>query len=80
LTSVRTCLESPGRRGRSISFLGTAFSEPTLIKLASGFEAATHARFPPTFTGNVTTPNTAGTTLTPPKPPRKDTGLRPHRL
>jgi len=63
-----------------ISFLGTAFSEPTLIKLASGFEAATHARFPPTFTGNVTTPNTAGTTLTPPKPPRKDTGLRPHRL
>src|SRR5881397_2486420 len=63
-----------------ISFLGTAFSEPTLIKLASGFEARTHARFPPTFTGNVTTPNTAGTTLTPPKPPRKDTGLRPHRL
>ena len=63
-----------------ISFLGTAFSEPTLIKLASGFEAATHARFPPTFTGNVTTPNTAGTTLTPPAPPKKDTGLRPHRL
>src|SRR5204863_7612312 len=27
-----------------ISFLGTAFSEPTLIKLASGFEAKTHAR------------------------------------
>ena len=26
-----------------ISFLGTAFSEPTLIKLASGFEAKTHA-------------------------------------
>src|SRR2546429_66243 len=63
-----------------ISFLGTAFSEPTLIKLASGFEAAAHARFEPTFTGNVTTANTAGTTLTPPKPPRKDTGLRPHRL
>src|SRR5437773_5778790 len=63
-----------------ISFLGTAFSEPTLIKPASGFEAATHARFPPTFTGNITTAHTAGTTLTPPKPPRKDTGLRPHRL
>ena len=63
-----------------ISFLGTAFSEPTLIKLASGFEAATHARFQPTFTGNVTTPNTAGTTLTPPAPPKKDTGMRPHRL
>ena len=27
-----------------ISFIGTAFSEPTLIKLASGFEAVTHAR------------------------------------
>src|SRR6202163_3951670 len=27
-----------------ISFFGTAFSEPTLIKLASGYEAATHAR------------------------------------
>ena len=63
-----------------VSFLGTAFSEPTLIKLASGFEAATHARFLPTFTGNVTTPNTAGTTLTPPPPPKKDTGKRPHRM
>ncbi len=27
-----------------ISFFGTAFSEPTLIKLASGFEAATQVR------------------------------------
>lgn len=27
-----------------ISFFGTAFSEPTLIKLASGYEAFTHAR------------------------------------
>ncbi|HYS53868.1 MAG TPA: amidase [Thermoanaerobaculia bacterium] len=63
-----------------VSFLGTAFSEPTLIKLASGFEAATHARFLPTFTGNVTTPNTAGTTLTPPPPPKKDSGKRPHRM
>ncbi len=32
-----------------ISFMGTAFSEAKLIKLASGFEAATHARRPPTF-------------------------------
>jgi len=30
-----------------ISFMGTAFSEPTLIKLASGFEAVTHARKAP---------------------------------
>jgi len=63
-----------------ISFLGTAFSEPTLIKLAAGFEAATHARFQPTFTGNITTANTAGTTLQPPAPPKKDTGKRPHRM
>ena len=63
-----------------ISFLGTAFSEPTLIKLASGFEAVTHARFQPTFIGNVTTANTAGTTLVEPPPPKKDTGKRPHSM
>jgi amidase len=63
-----------------ISFFGTAFSEPTLIKLASGFEAATHARILPTFTGNITTANTNGTTLTKKGPPKKDTGLRPHRF
>jgi amidase len=32
-----------------ISFIGTAFSEPTLIKFAAGFEAQTHARIVPTF-------------------------------
>jgi Asp-tRNA(Asn)/Glu-tRNA(Gln) amidotransferase A subunit family amidase len=32
-----------------ISFIGTAFSEPTLIKFAAGFEAQTHARVVPTF-------------------------------
>jgi amidase len=63
-----------------ISFLGTAFSEPTLIKLASGFEAQTLARTQPTFTGNITTANTNGTTLTPPKPPKDATGVRPHRV
>jgi len=63
-----------------ISFLGTAFSEPTLIKLASGFEATTHARIQPTFTGNITMPHTAGQPLTPPPPPRGDDGRRPHRL
>src|SRR5438034_1688856 len=31
------------------SFMGTAFSEPTLIKLASSFEAVTQARKPPKF-------------------------------
>lgn len=32
-----------------VSFVGTAFSEPTLIKLASGFEHAMQARRQPTF-------------------------------
>jgi amidase len=32
-----------------ITFMGTAFSEPTLIKLASGFENATKARKTPQF-------------------------------
>ncbi len=32
-----------------ISFMGTAFSEPTLIRLASGFEAVTQARKEPQF-------------------------------
>jgi amidase len=32
-----------------LTFMGTAFSEPTLIKLASGFEAATDARRKPEF-------------------------------
>jgi amidase len=63
-----------------ISFLGTAFSEPTLIKIASGFEAVTHARTQPTFTGNITTANTAGTTLIQPKLPKKATGMLPRRL
>ncbi len=30
-----------------LSFFGAAFSEPTLIKLGSGFEAAAHGRTPP---------------------------------
>jgi amidase len=67
-----------------ISFLGTAFSEPTLIKLASGFEAVTHARVPPTFVGNATTANTVGTTLARPKrkarDEREDAGKKPHRM
>jgi len=69
-----------------ISFFGTAFSEPKLIKLASGFEAATHARILPTFVESVTTANTAGTTLTRSKkmtltPSKKDNPLlRPHHM
>ena len=46
-----------------ISFIGTAFSEPTLIKLASGFEAVTHARSQPTFARDITKTHTSGTSL-----------------
>src|SRR5467141_3511049 len=51
-----------------ISFFGTAFSEPTLIKLASGFEAFTHVRAdnPPTFAATVPFNNIQGTTVRPP--------------
>ena len=51
-----------------ISFFGTAFSEPTLIKLASGFEASTQVRAHnlPTFAATVPFNNIAGTTLMPP--------------
>jgi amidase len=50
----------------AISFFGTAFSEPTLIKLASGFEAFTQVRAHnlPTFAPSV--PLERGTTVTPP--------------
>jgi amidase len=48
-----------------ISFFGTAFSEPTLIKLASGFEAVTHVRAdnPPTFALTIPSDHIDGTTL-----------------
>ena len=51
-----------------VSFFGTAFSEPTLIKLASGFEAATQVRKHnlPTFAQTVPFDHIAGTTLQPP--------------
>jgi len=51
-----------------ISFFGTAFSEPTLIKLASGFEAATRVRAQnlPTFAATVPFDHIDGTTLRPP--------------
>jgi amidase len=51
-----------------ISFFGTAFSEPTLIKLASGFEATTQVRAHnlPTFAATAPSTNVQGTTLTAP--------------
>ena len=61
-----------------ISFIGTAFSEPTLITLASGFEAVTHVRFQPTFVGDITKMFTAGTTLV--RPPRTIPKKPPHHM
>src|SRR6185369_9971343 len=48
-----------------MSFFGTAFSEPTLIKLASGYEAFTQARANnlPTFAATIPDDHIAGTTL-----------------
>ncbi len=55
-----------------ISFFGSAFSEPTLIKLASGFEAVTQVRAknPPTFADTVPNRHLQGKPLEPPLRPR----------
>jgi len=52
-----------------ISFFGTAFSEPQLIKLASGFEAATQVRAknPPTFAATIPSDHIDGTELRKPR-------------
>jgi amidase len=63
-----------------ISFIGTAFSEPTLIKLASGFEAVTHARFQPTFSPDVSKTHTSGTTLANPPDNNGHHPKRPHHM
>ena len=70
-----------------ISFFGTAFSEPMLIKLASGYEAATRARAKnlPTFAPTVPDDNIAGTTVTRPKKraaqaPTGNIPRRPHHM
>jgi amidase len=63
-----------------ISFFGTAFSEPTLIKLASGFEAVTQVRANnlPTFAPTVPFNNIQGTALKRPRhaTPKADGELR----
>jgi amidase len=78
-----------------VSFFGGPFSEPTLITLASGFEAATHARAKnlPTFAPTIPFAHMKGTTLKPPHrgatpapveqplpSPEKLEKLRPHHL
>jgi len=69
-----------------ISFFGTAFSEPTLIKLASGFEAATQVRAHnlPTFAATVPFNNNQATTpktsRTPQNYPKGSNKKMPHHL
>jgi amidase len=68
-----------------ISFFGTAFSEPTLIKLASGFEYVTHVRAdnPPTFAPTIPNDHIDGTTLRKPHTQSKPRGpehRRPHHM
>jgi amidase len=62
-----------------ISFFGTAFSEPTLIKLASGYEAATQIRAHnlPTFVPMLPSDHIQGTTLQ--RPPHHNTPPAPKR-
>src|SRR5262249_62016599 len=61
-----------------ISFFGTAFSEPVLIRLASGFEAATQVRAHnlPTFAATVPFSNIQGTTVT--RPTRHAAPVKPN--
>jgi amidase len=63
-----------------ISFFGTAFSEPALIKLASGYEAFTkvRAKNPPTFAATAPFSNLQGTTLVKPSGRSEPMG-NPHR-
>jgi amidase len=46
-----------------LSFIGTAFSEPTLIKLSSGFENAVHARLVPQLFATLPLDNVKGVPL-----------------
>jgi amidase len=70
-----------------ISFFGTAFSEPKLIKLASGFEAVTHVRADnlPTFAATTPSDHIVGTNLKRPDTHHKHKShdhedRRPHHL
>jgi amidase len=69
-----------------LTFFGTAFSEPTLIKLASGFEAFTHerAKNPPKLTPTIPDDHIAGEPLKIPRgnsgKTEKPEGWRPHHM
>jgi amidase len=62
-----------------ISFMSTAFSEPMLIKLASGFEAVTRTRAqnPPTFALMLPDEHVDGTTVRKPRSQSKEQKAQP---
>jgi amidase len=62
-----------------ISFMSTAFSEPTLIRLASGFEAVTRTRAqnPPTFALMLPDEHVDGTTVRKPRGASKQPKAQP---
>ncbi len=62
-----------------ISFFGTAFSEPMLIRLASGFEAVTRVRAhnPPTFALFLPDDHVDGTTLKKPRRAKNQKSVPP---
>jgi amidase len=60
-----------------ISFIGTAFSEPTLITLAAGFEHAAHARLVPHLYSTLPLENVKGVSLA---RGRHDGGRRRHHF
>ena len=68
-----------------LTFFGTAFSEPKLIKLASGFEAATQerAKNPPQLTPTIPDDHIQGVPLNVPHghdAKRKPTDWHPHHM
>jgi amidase len=67
-----------------LTFFGTAFSEPKLIALASGFEAVTHERASnlPQFTPTIPDDHIAGQPLNTKKlkQQKKPAGWRPHHM
>jgi len=68
-----------------LTFFGTAFSEPKLITLASGFEAATHerAKNPPQFTPTIPDDHIQGVPLSAPHgraAKKKPAGWHPRRM
>ncbi len=63
-----------------ISFMGTAFSEPALIKLASGFEAVTRARRQPQFLRTLPFDTPGLSSRVPGQRKLGQRGMRPHMI